>query len=69
MLKVALPGGFSQVVDMFPLSHRFPIPSFQEGSAGLDTELGQPTQCSTVKRGVLLPFLPFQLMCKESREP
>lgn len=68
MLKVALPGGFSQVVDMFPLSHRFPISSIQEGSAGLDTELGEPTQYTAVKRRVLVPFLPFQLTCRESRE-
>lgn len=39
MLKVALLRGFSQVVDMFPVSHKFPISSFQEGCAGLDTEL------------------------------
>lgn len=39
MLKVDLPRGFSEVVDMFPLSHRFPISSFQEGCAGLDPEL------------------------------
>lgn len=39
MVKEALPRVFSQVVDIFPLSHIFPIFSFQEGCAGLDTEL------------------------------
>lgn len=39
MLKVALPRVFSEVVDMFPLSHKFPISSFQEGCAGLDPGL------------------------------
>lgn len=39
MLKVALPRRFSEVVDMFPLSHKFPISSFQEGCAGLDPGL------------------------------
>lgn len=39
MLRVALPKGFSEVVDMFPLSHKFPISSFQEGCSGLDPGL------------------------------
>lgn len=68
MLRVALPKGFSEVVDMFPLSHKFPISSFQEGCSGLEPGLWQPTQCSAVKRGVLFPFLPFQLTCRESTE-
>lgn len=39
MLRVALPKGFSEVVDMFPLSHKFPISSFQEGCSHLDPGL------------------------------